>query len=76
VVHGKRSLLDKMPGDELAEVRQPAARARLHVGAPGKQLLFMGGEIGQWREWSESRSLDWHLLESRCTAGCSAGCAT
>ncbi len=63
VVHLKRSMLDKMPGD----VWQKFANLRLlygyMIGHPGKQLLFMGGEFGQWREWSEARSLDWRLLE-------------
>jgi 1,4-alpha-glucan branching enzyme len=63
VVHGKRSMLDKMPGDAW----QKHANLRLTLGFmwshPGKQLLFMGSEIGQWREWSEERSLDWHLLD-------------
>jgi 1,4-alpha-glucan branching enzyme len=63
VVHGKRSLLDKMPGD----VWQKFANTRLALGFmwghPGKQLLFMGSEIGQWREWSEARPLDWELME-------------
>lgn len=69
VVHGKRSLIDKMPGDAW----QKAANLRLALGFmwghPGKKLLFMGGEFGQWREWSESRSLDWHLLEHPLHAG-------
>jgi 1,4-alpha-glucan branching enzyme len=62
VVHLKRNMLDKMPGD----VWQRFANLRLLYGYqwsnPGKKLLFMGGEFGQWSEWSEARSLDWHLL--------------
>lgn len=63
VVHLKKSMLDKMPGD----VWQKFANLRLLYGYqwshPGKKLLFMGSEFGQWREWSEARSLDWHLLD-------------
>jgi 1,4-alpha-glucan branching enzyme len=63
VVYGKRSLLSKMPGDDW----QRFANLRLLLGwqwlHPGKKLLFMGGEFGQWREWDHDRSLDWHLLE-------------
>jgi 1,4-alpha-glucan branching enzyme len=63
VVHGKGSLLDKMPGD----LWQKFANLRLlyayMFGTPGKKLLFMGGEIAQWREWGHERSLDWHLLQ-------------
>lgn len=63
VVHLKKSMLDKMPGDmwqRFANLRLLYAYQWTH---PGKKLLFMGGEFGQWREWSEERSLDWHLLD-------------
>lgn len=63
VVHGKGSLLSKMPGDEW----QQRANLRLLFGfmflQPGKKLLFMGGELGQRQEWSHDASLDWSLLE-------------
>jgi 1,4-alpha-glucan branching enzyme len=63
VVHGKGSLLGKMPGDDW----QKFANLRLLLAAlyaqPGKKLLFMGGEIGQWDEWNHDGSVSWHLLQ-------------
>jgi 1,4-alpha-glucan branching enzyme len=72
VVYGKGSLIGRMPGDEW----QRFANLRLLLGYmwahPGKKLLFMGGEFGQYREWSHESSLDWHLLEQPLHAGLQA----
>jgi 1,4-alpha-glucan branching enzyme len=69
VVHGKRSMLDKMPGD----LWQKHANLRALYGYmfthPGKKLLFMGGEIGQWREWNHDGDLDWEILGDPLHAG-------
>jgi 1,4-alpha-glucan branching enzyme len=69
VVHGKRSMLDKMPGD----VWQKHATLRALYGYmfahPGKKLLFMGGEIGQWREWNHDWQVDWEVLGDPRHAG-------
>ena len=69
VVHGKRSMLDKMPGD----VWQKHANLRALYGYmfvhPGKKLMFMGGEIGQWREWNHDWQLDWEVLGDPRHAG-------
>jgi 1,4-alpha-glucan branching enzyme len=69
VVHGKGSLLRKMPGDrwqQLANLRSLFAYMWAH---PGKKLLFMGGELAQEAEWNHDRSLDWHLLDQPAHAG-------
>jgi 1,4-alpha-glucan branching enzyme len=71
VVHGKGSLLAKMPGDLPAKFANLRLLYAYQYALPGKKLLFMGAEIGQWREWSHEGSLDWHLLDYAPHAGLS-----
>ncbi len=62
VVHGKRSLVSKMPGDNWQKMANLRLFYAWQYGHPGKKLLFMGSEFAQWTEWSEAKTLDWALL--------------
>jgi 1,4-alpha-glucan branching enzyme len=72
VVHGKRSILGRMPGDPWQRFANLRAYYSFMFGHPGKKLLFMGCEFGQEREWNHDHSLDWHLLEKKDHAGVQA----
>lgn len=63
MVHGKGSLLNKMPGDEWQQAANLRAYYAFMFAHPGKKLNFMGNEFAQGREWSHTHSLDWHLLD-------------
>jgi 1,4-alpha-glucan branching enzyme len=72
VVHGKRSILGRMPGDAWQRFANLRAYYGFMFGHPGKKLLFMGNEFGQEREWNHDTSLDWHLLEKPAHAAVKA----
>ncbi|MCW5830206.1 MAG: 1,4-alpha-glucan branching protein GlgB [Deltaproteobacteria bacterium] len=69
VVHGKGSLLGKMPGDEWQQFANLRLLFAAQFAQPGKKLLFMGSEFGQRREWDHDQSLDWHLADTGLHAG-------
>jgi len=72
VVHGKRSILGRMPGDDWQRFANLRAYYAFMFGHPGKKLMFMGSEFGQEREWNHDDSLDWHLLDQSKHAGVQA----
>ena len=69
VVHGKRSILGRMPGDDWQRFANLRAYYSFMFGHPGKKLMFMGCEFGQEREWDHDHSLDWHLLGQKRHSG-------
>ena len=71
VVHMKRAMLDKMPGDVWQKFANLRVLYAYHYAHPGKKLLFMGGEFGQWDEWNEGKQLDWEIAGMDKHAGLS-----
>ena len=69
VVYGKGSLLRKMPGDDWQKFANLRLLFGYMFGQPGKKLIFMGGEIGQWDEWYHEKSLSWELLDHNTHLG-------
>jgi 1,4-alpha-glucan branching enzyme len=69
VVHGKGAMLDKIPGDEWQKAATLRALYLFMYAHPGKKLMFMGCEFGQWREWNHDTSLDWHLVQEPIHGG-------
>jgi 1,4-alpha-glucan branching enzyme len=69
VVHLKKSMLDKMPGDYWQKCANLRLLYGFMYGHPGKKLLFMGAEFGQWREWNHDTQLEWHLLDHPMHSG-------